>query len=29
MDEGEGLKLARREDLEPEDQGISDLISSE
>ena len=26
---GEGLKVAGREDLEPEDPGISDLISSE
>ena len=26
---GEGLKVAGREDLEPEDPGISDLISTE
>ena len=26
---GEGLKVAGREDLEPEDPGTSDLISSE
>ena len=26
---GEGLKVAGREDLEPEDPGISNLISSE
>ena len=29
MEEDEGLKVAGREDLEPEDSGISDLISSE
>ena len=26
---GEGLKVAGREDVEPEDSGVSDLISSE
>ena len=29
MEGGEGLKVAGREDLEPENLGISDLISSE
>ena len=28
MEGGEGLKVAGREDLEPENSGISDLISS-
>ena len=29
MDGGEGLKVVGREDFEPEDPGISDLMSSE